>query len=108
MLQDINELFPQEEYPQLELGFSGEMPWSGEVANLAKKYPITEALVMRRYGHSYFMAGKTMECFDAALATSDAPAAPREELALLLSRRYYNILLEEGTGRVIVECKVSD
>ena len=36
------------------------------------------------------------------------PAAHRNELILLLSRRYYNILIEEGTGRVIVECRMEE
>ena len=106
--EDINTFFPREKYPTLELGFSGQMPWSGEVKNLVKAYPITKELVMKRYGPSYFVAGKTMEYFDSTLATSDTPAAPPEELTLLISRRYYNILLEEGTGRIIVECTMSD
>ena len=101
--EDINTLFPQEEYPQLEISFVGVIPWSGEVKNLIKTYPITDSLLRRR-------TGITMTYFDPTLKliTKDDPPAPIEEMTLLLGRRYYDILLEEGTGRVIVECKMEE
>ena len=106
LMQDISALFPQEEYPQIDIAFVGRMPWSGEVKNLVKACPITESLVHRRYGKlTGFVSGRTMRYFDPSLATVGGDVG---ETALLLERRYYNLLIEEGTGRVIVECKMSD
>ena len=101
LMQDISALFPREEYPQIDIAFVGEMPWSGEVKNLVKACPITESLVYRRYGNA--LSGRTMRYFDPSLATVGEDVG---ETALLLERRYYNLLIEEGTGRVIVECKM--
>ena len=107
--QDINELFPREEYPRLEIGFVGQMPWSGEVKNLAMTYPITEALVQRRYGKvTGFISGRTMTYFDPTVMPADHTDFTLGDATLILERRYYNLLLEEGTGRVIVECRMKE
>ena len=112
--QDINEYFSNENWPELSITFTGALPWSGEASNLAKKYPITESLIGRGTWDLIFF----LSYFDPAIAkasiavgaglTGQPSIQPIGKTTLLLSRRYYNILIEDVTGRVIVECRMEE
>ena len=107
--RDINELFAYDEAAELSITFKGTPPWSGEVVNLVKKYPITRSLV--GYHHLiYSFVPFDMSVMSASVTVGGGQEMPFllpvGETALLLERRYYRLLLEEGTGRIVVECKM--
>ena len=105
--QDINELFSYDERPEIAIQFVGNMPWSGEAQNLVKIYPITKDLAQKRY-NEFLAHNSTLRYFDPTLksASVNVDEPGERALTLLVSRRYYDICIEEASGAIIVQCKM--